>query len=112
MAMVKTLDNASLEELAQEFLFKITRGIISELQDEIRKEVQRQLAPMMQDETSSYITRKEAADALDVSLVTIHQLMNNGTIPFVKVGRSTRIPKKEFEEAISKQYKKYKHKNR
>lgn len=39
----------------------------------------------------------EIADYLDISLTKIYELLNDGTIPSIRVGRQLRVPRKEFE---------------
>ena len=39
----------------------------------------------------------EIADYLDISLAKIYEMLSNGTIPSIHVGRSLRVPRDEFE---------------
>ena len=48
-----------------------------------------------------YYTRKEAAAVAQISLPTLHQLHNEGLIPFVKIGRSTRILADKFDADLA-----------
>jgi len=108
--MSKTLANATIEELAKELLAKVKSEIISELHHEIEEEFRRQFDS--HDVPDKFLTRQEVADALGVSLPTVHSMMNKGKIPFVKIGASTRIPKSQFDEALKKGLRRYQHKHR
>ena len=44
-----------------------------------------------------YLTRKELAEYLKISLPTLHKLVNNGTIKAYKIGGSVRFKKTEIE---------------
>lgn len=47
------------------------------------------------------ITRKEISEQYKVSLTTIHHHMNNGSLPFEKVGRKTLFKRSEVEKFFS-----------
>lgn len=47
-----------------------------------------------------FLTRKETADLLKVSLTTIHDWMNNGIIKPYKLGNRTYFNKKEIEQSL------------
>lgn len=79
--------------------------LAAELHDEAKQAVKNelenaQLPPI-------YLSRTQAAAALGVSLPTLHSLMNQGALPFVKIGSSTKIPKDGLEKAMKNGLKKY-----
>ncbi|MCP3686539.1 MAG: helix-turn-helix domain-containing protein [bacterium] len=45
----------------------------------------------------------EAAKMLSIGKTTIYELLSEGTIPSIHIGRSIRIPKKALEEWIEKE---------
>jgi len=50
------------------------------------------------DDRSAFLTPPEAAAILRVHLNTIYTLISAGDIPSIRVGKSHRIPRTEFEE--------------
>lgn len=53
-------------------------------------------------EQLEFITRKETAQILGVSLVTLHEWTKNGVIQSYRVGTRIRYQRKEVENAIQK----------
>jgi excisionase family DNA binding protein len=49
------------------------------------------------DDRAAFLTPPEAAAILRVHLNTIYTLINAGDIPSIRVGKSHRIPRSEFE---------------
>ncbi len=47
------------------------------------------------------LSRKEAADLLRVSLVTLDKFIRTGALPSVKIGRHVRIPANAVRDAIT-----------
>lgn len=50
--------------------------------------------------TIQYYTVKEVADMLGLAEITIRKWMQDGKIKYVKIGRSSRIERKEIEKLI------------
>ncbi len=95
----------TVPELVAELMASMKAELAAELHDEARQAVKnelenRELPPI-------YLSRTQAAAALGVSLPTLHALMNQGALPFVKIGSSTRIPKAELEKAMKNGLRKY-----
>lgn len=51
---------------------------------------------------SILVTVKEAANYLRLSRATIYNLMESGHMPYVKIGKSRRIPRKSLCDIVSK----------
>ncbi len=51
----------------------------------------------MQTDTPVFITVKQFANRVGVSVVTVHNLINDGRVRAVRVGSMRRIPVEEFE---------------
>jgi excisionase family DNA binding protein len=54
----------------------------------------------MLSDTRSYLTIREVADTLAVALKTVYQLVWQGKIRAVRVGRSVRIPSEALQEYL------------
>ena len=52
--------------------------------------------------TSLLLTSEQVAEHLQVSLRTVKNLMSDGQIAYIKVGRATRIHRNDFEEYIAR----------
>lgn len=94
-----------INEIVAEMLGAMKAELAAELHDEAKQAVKNelenaQLPPI-------YLSRTQAAAALGVSLPTLHSLMNQGALPFVKIGSSTKIPKDGLEKAMKNGLKKY-----
>ena len=92
------MDNVILTQTTKESLVnEITIEVISGIR-ELLKTAQDQ-----SQETKEYITRKEAAKLLKVSLVTISEWSkpNNGTLKPYRIGSRIRFKKKEVLEALT-----------
>lgn len=48
----------------------------------------------------AYLSRKQVADLLNISFPTLHQWMNNGELPYVKIGRATKFSRNDIEKFI------------
>ena len=53
-------------------------------------------------ETSEWLTRKETAELLKVSLVTLHNWSKNGILQAYKIGNRVRYRKDEIEKSLIK----------
>ena len=51
-------------------------------------------------ESSNYLTITDVSKRLGVSKPTVYRLINNGVLPFVKIGACTRISSVDLETAI------------
>ena len=58
-------------------------------------------ATQTEPETPRYYTRQQAAEIAQISLPTLHQLINEGRIIPTKVGRATRIPADKFDADLA-----------
>ena len=61
-------------------------------------EVKRQLE--LRQLPQQYLTRRQVCENLDITLPTLHRLMRDGKLHFVKVGASTRFPREDFDQAV------------
>jgi len=52
----------------------------------------------MTNATPRFLTPAEAADLLRLHITTVYRQISTGDIPAIKIGRSHRIPRSEFEE--------------
>ncbi len=80
------LNGISLEQLKDEF-----KAIV-------RKEVQQiliELPPTTTESSPEFITRKETAKILGVSLPTLHEWTKNGTIPAQRIGSRVRYKRSD-----------------
>ena len=50
--------------------------------------------------TKRYYTAKEVAEMMSVTPEAIYYMIGKGEIPFVRLGRSVRIPIREFEAML------------
>lgn len=111
--MTKTINNSQpllpgLSLWSESDLQHFARALFTEFYNEI---LERQEAKAQQPAPfADTCTRKEAADLLHVSLVSVHSLMNRGAITFRKVGRRTLIDRADLLKKIeSGELAKYKH---
>ena len=86
--------NVSLVELIDERISKRLLSFRDEMEGNLDKRVEAVVNP------PETVTRKWAADRLNVSMPTLHKLMNDGEIRFIKIGRSTRFERQEIERFL------------
>lgn len=77
----------TIESIVSEHLHKLD----VEFDDRVRKVVEGVTHP------EPLMTRKEAAQYLNCSLVTIHALMKDGRLPYSKLGASTKFNRADVE---------------
>lgn len=61
-------------------------------------EVKRQLE--LRELPPQLLTRPQVCEALSITLPTLHRLMRDGRITYVKVGRKTLFPRESFEASL------------
>lgn len=62
--------------------------------------------------TTRLITTEAAADYLGVSTRTVKNLMSEGRLPYVKIGRSTRLDPADLDHFIAQNRRKQRHPRR
>ena len=69
------------------------------------EEVQRRLSPVEPPEETpeTLLTVHDVQRRLNVSLPTVHRMLNDGRLKKIKVGRAVRIPESSVNEYISKE---------
>ena len=88
--MKQSLDSM-LVEVVQSIVSEHLHKLDVEFDDRVRKVVEGVTHP------EPLMTRKEAAQYLNCSLVTIHALMKNGRLPYTKLGASTKFNRSDVE---------------
>ena len=95
--MVKTKLESTLVEVIDNIVSERFRDLDAELDDRVRRVMASAENP------EPLMTRKEVASFLGCSLVTVHELMKSGKLPFVKLGASTRFHKRDVERLAKAQ---------
>jgi excisionase family DNA binding protein len=54
-----------------------------------------------------FLSRRETADALGVSLVTLARRLRDGTVPFTKIGARTLIPAEFIDQLAERAFSKH-----
>ncbi|MEB8346882.1 helix-turn-helix domain-containing protein [Flavobacteriaceae bacterium KMM 6898] len=75
---------------------KLTEGIL----DGIRKEIKSLKKEFQPKEPEDFLTRKETADLLKISLVCLHDWCNKGIIKPYKLGNRTYFSRKELVSSV------------
>jgi excisionase family DNA binding protein len=58
---------------------------------------------MQRNTNRSLLTRREAADALAISVDTLARLIDRGVLQPVRIGRSVRVPLSEVQSFVNRQ---------
>lgn len=86
------MKNVLLYELSIEELVEKTAEKVAERLKDMLPEVEKK---------QEYLTRKQVADILQLSLPTLSEYSKNGLIPSYRLGRSIRYKKTEIENIIN-----------
>ena len=86
----------SFDEIVESIATRFARAFIIEVQ-----KGELSLPPEPKQEEPSYLTRKEAAEMLKVSLPTLHAMINAGAIKVTKAGQRTLIERSRFESDLA-----------
>jgi excisionase family DNA binding protein len=63
----------------------------------------------VQERVSPLLTTEEAAEALAVSVRTVKNLMFDGHLPFIKIGRATRIDRADLDAYVAQNRRKHRY---
>lgn len=86
----------SNQELNELFAFLNEEGIIFEKHPTVKKSIQKALDAKKE----PYLTRKQVASLLQISLPTLHQYTKQGLINSYKIGTKVRYKTSEIDEAL------------
>lgn len=93
--------------MTEELIIHMTR---QDLRNELNQFAEQFRANKPEKETTQepeYLTRKETAKKLHISLVTLNRLTNDGTLKSFKIGGRVLFKSEDVNQAISENYKKY-----
>lgn len=80
----------------------LTSLSIPDLEAVIRRSIREELKSLPQHKNEDYLTREETAKLLSISLQSLTNYMNEGKVPYYKLGRRTLFKRNEIESSINK----------
>lgn len=90
---------APLVEAVELMFSERERALREEMRAEVLRLVEESQTP------SRHLNRHEACGIIGCSLPTLHKLMADGTLPFVKIGRATRFDPVDIDRYLASQKK-------
>lgn len=95
MTISTPTNNIAIVEIAH--VEAVMRSLLDEQAKDIANAIYNRLHQPRTTDEGRYLTRKEAAKRLRVSLPTLQKRLNDGTIEFNRLGRRILIPASEIE---------------
>jgi excisionase family DNA binding protein len=93
------MNNLILEGISVEALSATIQSIVA---DEVKTALTQLSESVKKDNTSEYLTRKETAEILGVSLPTLHSYVKKGFLTAQRVGEKTiRFRREDVEKALT-----------
>lgn len=95
--MINNKLQSTLVEVIDNIVSERFRDLDAELDDRVRRVMENAEHP------EPLMSRRQVAEYLNCSLVTVHEMMKDGRLPFTKLGASTKFHRRDVERLAKAQ---------